>query len=195
MLLIVSDGESHLGLVTAGRPVVAGDPDELAVDEGDKGQAVEVVNAGEVLELGLRQRPMKREEAEVDGLVRQAGVQRPDELAVGGNDGPDRGCSAVGEENVGLEIDRVAGRLLRRRDPVRRLGVTPACVGIHRSALRLPRYRLALCTAVGDATYWQVGRPQDKTGVSLGRGRACPLDPAGRTRAGSDDCHQEPHDQ
>ena len=61
-LLIVADREGDFGFVVSRRPVVAGDADELAVDEGYEGEPVEIVDAGKARQLGLRQRSVEREE-------------------------------------------------------------------------------------------------------------------------------------
>ena len=111
-LVGVVDGERHLclGAVTSRIAVIARHRDHLVVELGDERHAVVVVDLGEAFDLARREHRVGCEEAEVDRLLRQAGVQCHERVGVGRADGTDMGGTAVGQHHVGLPLRRVAVR-------------------------------------------------------------------------------------
>ena len=109
-LVVVPDGEGHLGLVATWCSVVAGDGDELLADDDDKRQPVDVVDVGQVLELGVRQLAPGTEEPQVDRLGRQAGVQSLEQRRVRRTDRTQFGRATVGQQDVRLEVGGIASR-------------------------------------------------------------------------------------
>ena len=65
----VVDLERRVGVVAAGPALVAGPGDELAVALDDEGDAVDEVDDGEVLEVGVGEVRLGREVAAVDALA------------------------------------------------------------------------------------------------------------------------------
>ena len=122
-LVRVLHDDGDLGVRDAGEAVVAHDADDLVAQQGDDGRAVVVVDGGEALDVAGGQRPDHREEAVVDGLRRQPGVEVAQPLGVVGGDGAQVHRAAVGQDGVGLPVRGVragAGRsrshcALRRR--------------------------------------------------------------------------------
>ena len=127
--IVDGEGDLCLGAVTSGVAVVARHRDHLVVELGDERHAVVVVDLGEALDLERRKHRVGREEAEVDRLLREAGVQRDQRVRVGRPNRPDVGGAAIREHHVGLPLGRVAvgrgheGERTRphscRRDPPR----------------------------------------------------------------------------
>ena len=113
----VVDEERHLGLGPVPPAVVAGDPDELVAAQRDEGEAVDVVDVGEALEVALGEPRARAEVAEVDALGRLPLVEGREPRPVVGTDRSHVGGGAVGQHDVGLEGRRVA-----------RLGAAPATV-------------------------------------------------------------------
>ena len=105
-LVLVADHEGDLGLVAAGRAVVPADRDDPLVELDDECLAVGMVDAGEVLDLPLRQVRMGGEEAQVDALRAQPLVEGDQGGAVIGPDRPDVAGAAVGEDGVGAPAAR-----------------------------------------------------------------------------------------
>ena len=65
MLEVVGHDKSHFGLRSTRKPVISGDCDHAGVDLDDECQPVDVVNAREPRDLGLREFRMDREESSV----------------------------------------------------------------------------------------------------------------------------------
>ena len=108
-LVGIVDREGHLclGTVTSRISVIARDRDHLVVELGDEPHAVVVVDLGEAFDLARREHRAGREEAEVDRLLREAGVQRHERVGILRADGPDMGGAAVGQHYVALPLRRV----------------------------------------------------------------------------------------
>ena len=105
----VVDEEGHLGLGPVAPAVVAGHTDELVASQRDEGEAVDVVDVGEVLEVALGEARPRAEVAEVDALGRLPVVEGREPRPVVGTDRPHVGGRAVGQHDIGLEGRRVAG--------------------------------------------------------------------------------------
>jgi hypothetical protein len=114
-LLVVVDHERHLGHRPAAvvdrmrQLLVAGHGDDLVVEHGHHGEAVDVVERGEVLELAIAQLVLRREEPEVDGFGRQPFEERPVRRRVGRGDGSDAHHAAVGQRHHVVPLRRVTG--------------------------------------------------------------------------------------
>ena len=87
--------------------VVAADRDEVTGQRADQPDAVAVVDVGEALHLLVGELPVVGEEALVDGLGRQPGVQLPQPVGVVGPDRPQVAGAAVGEHHVGFPVGGV----------------------------------------------------------------------------------------
>ena len=107
-LVGVLDVERHLGGVLV-EPLVADDADHLVADRRDECHAVVVVDDREALDVALGQLAVEGEEAEVDGLVRQPGVEALQPVGVVGPDRPQVGGPPVAEHDVGLPVRGIAG--------------------------------------------------------------------------------------
>jgi hypothetical protein len=113
-LVGVGHHEGHLGHVGPRPPVVAGHRHQPVGHGGDQREPVVVVDGGEALHLGVRQDGVGAEVAAVDGVGREAGVERHQGGAVAGPDGADVDDAAVGQDGVDLPLGRVGGH--RRHD-------------------------------------------------------------------------------
>ena len=81
-LVVVRDVEGDLGLVRVVEAVVAADADDVRAAGDDEGHAVAVVHLREALELLRAELGLVREEAQVDGVLRLADVERLDRVRV-----------------------------------------------------------------------------------------------------------------
>ena len=90
-----------------GTTVVAGDRNELALDDGHERQPVLVVNGHKMRYLLVADIPARREEAEVHRLGRQLSPECSQGRAIGRPDGAQPGGTAVEEEDVTFELGRI----------------------------------------------------------------------------------------
>ncbi len=84
----IGDVEGHLGgtrLVSV-QPVVAADAGDLVPDQHDEGDPCVVVDVGEAVHVAVRETRDGCEEAQIDRLLRLAGVEPMDPLGVLGHD-------------------------------------------------------------------------------------------------------------
>ena len=108
----VGDHEGDFRPARPGQAVVAGDRAQAAVDLGDQGQAVAVVDPGEAFDLLLTQMGVGPEEPPVDRLAGQVLVEGRQGLGVGRANRPDVTYRAVGQQDVTLALCGIAaGRL------------------------------------------------------------------------------------
>ena len=114
-LVGVLDQERDLGLaapLVLVQPVPAPDADHLAAEGEDQRHPVDVVHLGEALDVAPAQPWVRREEPQVLRLGRHPVVERDQQVRVGGADRPQPGGAAVGQQDVGLPLPRVAGRVV-----------------------------------------------------------------------------------
>ena len=128
-LMPVLDEERHLGLgmlELLRNPLVAAHRDDLLGHGQDECDPRAIVHVGEPLDVLVRQRRHRGEEAEVLRLVADPGVEGAQQVSVLGTDRPDMGRLPVPEEDVGLPVSgeerfrRCHGRNLARWAPRRR---------------------------------------------------------------------------
>ena len=105
-LMLVGDDERHLGLALVGRPVVAGDADDLVAQLGDERHPGVVVDVGEMLDLGGTQPWLGREEPRVHGVRREAFVEGDQRRAVVGPDRAHVDGAPVDQHGIGLPVHR-----------------------------------------------------------------------------------------
>ena len=114
-LVAVVHLERHLGVVTVVPPLVARPGDEVAVLLDDERGAVDEVDGGEPLELGLAQLGLGREVAVVAALGRLPQVERGERRSVGRGDRADHGGGAVAQHHGrGPPLGDVHGESLPR---------------------------------------------------------------------------------
>ena len=112
-LVAVVDLERDVGVVAAGPPLVAGPGDELAVALDHEGDAVDHVDVREVLQVGVAERRLRREEAPVDALVGLAAVERGERRGVVGADRAHEHALAVAEHDRARPALGGIGRVAR----------------------------------------------------------------------------------
>jgi hypothetical protein len=113
-LVRVLDQEGDLGLVHVD-PVVPAGGDDLAGQGDHEADAVDVVDVGELVDVTLRQRGVRREEPQVLRLRGHPLVEPDQRLGVVGGDRAQVGSAAVGQKDVGLPV-RGVRRLHHGRD-------------------------------------------------------------------------------
>ncbi len=115
-LVGVLDEEGHLGLARSG-PVVTDHGHHLGADRGDQRDPVDVVDVREPLDFPVGQPGPGAEEAKIDRLVRQSGVERAETVGVGGPDRADMCGAAVGQNDVGFPMGRILCLHIHERKP------------------------------------------------------------------------------
>ncbi len=106
-LLVVLDGEGHLGVGQVGEPVEARHRDDVTAQLGDQREPSVVVEVGERLELAGGRRRDGGEEAEVQRLRGESLVQAEQRVGVLVSDRPQVHGAAVAEHHVRLPPRRV----------------------------------------------------------------------------------------
>ena len=116
-LVRVLDEERHLCLVVGDRVVASDADDEIVERDHERHPAVEV-DVGEALDVLRRELRVRREEADVLGLVGDARVELDQALGVIGHDGSQLGDPAVLEQDVGVPLRVVGGGVAHGPQPI-----------------------------------------------------------------------------